>query len=611
MLFFQKILIGIILFFFLGCGGTSPASPKKKAVSKIENTQNSHKMEQIKIIKNPYNIKKSEQLTALTNYFLDKDLAVKKPDFPEKPQQPKLPSAKNLTKGKYEKQVTFEARVEAERQKRIKVIRTIENDYAKKVKVYNETLKQLRDDYNNKVAKKQKNIDAYTSSAVAKAYGIVYGKPYLENSLKYDAEKERFFGHIKSTKGDFDEQVAIDVPIAEAEAFENAVKALHVRVVFDYTNNALMLKKVLIQKESKSYLALLSNSNYESKNISVAINNGDLNLPATPLLSSSLHVSPSDYNIGAINYSKDPEIAALQKKKYELEHRVNEQKQSKQHKADIKRKKEAYEAQIALLEQKVGGYDDIPKLLKNAKQVKTDSTKWLFIIAIESYDFTDPVAYAANSAKRFKAVMKKRLGVEEKNIRTLINSGATSGKIRYYLQDMLAHVKSGDTIYFYYSGHGVPVASQGNAPYLLAQDMSPDYIANDPRFKLQNIYQSLSNSKASKVVAIVDSCFSGGTDNQALFKGVAASRLAPKKVKFNKGKMLVISAGSGTQYSNKYDEKSNRLFSYYVMRGLIKNNSNTQRLYDYVKSNVQEKSYEMGASYEQVPVFSGNIKLAL
>jgi hypothetical protein len=47
------------------------------------------------------------------------------------------------------------------------------------------------------------------------------------------------------------------------------------------------------------------------------------------------------------------------------------------------------------------------------------------------------------------------------------------------------------------------------------------------------------------------------------------------------------------------------------MRGLIKNNKDTQRLYDYVKTNVQEKSYEMGESYEQIPVYSGNIKLKL
>jgi len=254
--------------------------------------------------------------------------------------------------------------------------------------------------------------------------------------------------------------------------------------------------------------------------------------------------------------------------------------------------------------------NDIPKFLKKSKAKKIDNSKWLFIVGIENYEYTDSVKYSAKSAKEFKIVMKKRLGIPEKNIRTLIDRGATSSKIDYRLKDMLRRVKQGDTIYFYYSGHGIPVPSQNNTPYLLAQDMNPAYL-NDERFKLQTIYKSLSKSKASKVIAFIDSCFSGGTDNQALIKGVAATRIKPKKTTFDKSKMVIISAGSGTQYSNKYDEKSNRLFTYYVMRGLIKNNTNTQRLYDYVKSNVQEKSYEMGLSYEQVPVYTGNIKLKL
>ncbi len=47
------------------------------------------------------------------------------------------------------------------------------------------------------------------------------------------------------------------------------------------------------------------------------------------------------------------------------------------------------------------------------------------------------------------------------------------------------------------------------------------------------------------------------------------------------------------------------------MRGLIKNNTNLDRLFTYVKSYVEEKSYEMGASYEQVPVYDGNIKMGI
>lgn len=563
------------------------------------------------VVSNPYNIKQSEQLSALTNYFVKQTLEVQKPNFPSEPNKPTVPDAKELTKGKYEKTAAFEERVKVEKKSRIKQIKDLEAEYAKEVQAYNSEVKRLTDDYNNKVAIKQKDIHKITLGAMAKAYATVYGKPYLEEGLKYDADSERFYGVVKSSKGGFSESVAINVPLQEAESFEKNLNSLSTKVVFDYADDKLVLKNIVLEKANKSYVAMLSDTSYKSENISVAINNGSLNLPATPLLTSSLAINSADYAIGEINYSKDPEIARLQKQKFELEKRVNNKNSSQKREAELKKQKESLEAQIAMLEQKSGGVDDIGTLLKDVKAHAVDESKWLFIVAIENYDFTDPVAYSANSAKEFEKVAQKRLGISQKHTRTLINTGATSGKIRYYMQDMLSHVKSGDTIYFYYSGHGVPVASQENAPYMLAQDMSPDYVANDEKFKLQNIYQSLSGSKASKVVAFVDSCFSGGADNQALFKGVAATRIKPKQVTFDKTKMLVITAGSGTQYSNKYDEKSNRLFSYFVMRGLLNNNTDTQRLYDYVKSNVQEKSYEMGASYEQVPVYDGNIGLKL
>ena len=487
----------------------------------------------------------------------------------------------------------------------------MEMEYARKVKQYNSKVKKLTDEYNNDLAKKRPYLKSITLNAMQKAYAVVYGTPYLENSLKYDADSETFYGVIKSTKGDFREKISFHVPISKAPEFEANVQNIKPRLVFKYEDEKLMLTKVTLQNYSTNYITMLNSQNYKDKTIVVAIDNGTLNLPASPLLSTSLDVSSADYEIGAINYSKDPEIATLQKKKYLLEKNARDKKNSLARAKKLKAQRAALEAQIALLQDTKGGVDDIEKFLQKSQAHKVDKKKWLFIVAIENYAYTDPVAYSANSASRFKEVMQKRLGISEKHTRTLINRGATSGKISYRLEDMLAHVKRGDTIYFYYSGHGIPVPAQKNAPYLLAQDVSPKYVSADPRFKLQTIYKSLSNSKATKVIAFVDSCFSGGTDNQALIKGVAATRIKPKKITFNKKKMIVFSAGSGTQYSNKYDAKSNRLFSYYVMRGLIKNNTNLDRLFTYVKSNVQEKSYEMGASYEQVPVYDGNIKMGI
>lgn len=605
MIFVKSVCFSVLALFFVACGSEKRVQlPTQEVVEK--------KRELPRKVKNPYeNVSESEKITAYTNYFIKKALYTQKPSFPSKPQQPSVPKAKELVKGKYENTKGFELRVKNERKKRAEKLKGIEKSYANKVKEYNTEVKKRTDSYNNTVAHKQKNIQKITSQAMANAYATVYGKPFLENNLKYDADNEIFYGNIKSSKGGFSESVAIKVPLSQAENFERNIGSLKTEVVFDFSNERLSLKKILLQQKKKSYIAQLDTHSYQAQDVRVAINGGSLNLPSAPLLSASLAIDANAYNVGSINYSKDPEIAKLQKRKFELERKTRQKAQSVKREAELKKQREALESQIALLEQKKGGFDDISGLLKKAQGVKTDSKKWLFIVAIENYEYTDPVAYSANSAKQFKKVMQKRLGITEKNTRTLINKNATSGKIRHNLKDMLRHVKKGDSIYFYYSGHGIPVPSQNNSPYLLAQDMSPEYVSDDSRFKLQNIYKSLSDSKARSVVVFADSCFSGGTDNQALIKGVAATRLKPKQVTFDKQKMIVISAGSGTQYSNKYDEKSNRLFSYYVMRGLMKNNTDIQRLYDYVKSNVQEKSYEMGSSYEQVPVYEGAIGMGL
>ncbi len=579
----------------VGCGG-SPKASYSEETGKVEN---------------PYILPKSEQLIALTNYFLKQELNPEKPFFPSQPEKPRDLAGTNLVKGKYEKTEDFEARVSRMKEDRVQTLRALEKKYAKDVKAYNAEVKRLTDNYNNTIATRQKNIKAITLQSMQKAYAVVYGTPYVKEGLTYDADSETFYGKVGSTKGGFEEKVSIKVPLDQAQAFEKARASLDTNVIFDYVDGKLKLQKIDVKYAQKSYVAVLSDVNFKSENMSVAINEGSLQLPAAPILSASFATNTTEYDVGQIVYSKDPEVARLQKIKFELEQKERAKKRTEKEREAAEQKRAALEAQIALLEQKKGGEDDISKLLADSSSHAVDNTKWLFAIAIENYEYTDPVAYSTNSAKQFKAVMKKRLGIPEKNIRMLVNRDATTGKISHDLNDLVSHVKAGDTIYFYYSGHGIPVPAQENAPYLLAQDMSPAYVADDERFKMQTIYMSLSKSKASKVVAFVDSCFSGGNDNQALVKGVAATRLKPKSVTFDKQKMLVISAGSGTQYSNKYDEKSNRLFSYYVMRGLIKNNADTQRLYDYVKSNVQEKSYEMGSSYEQVPVFDGNIGLEL
>ncbi|EHP29137.1 protein containing Caspase domain [Sulfurimonas gotlandica GD1] len=194
----------------------------------------------------------------------------------------------------------------------------------------------------------------------------------------------------------------------------------------------------------------------------------------------------------------------------------------------------------------------------------------------------------------------------------LINENASQAKIKTSMKKMLRRVKSGDSIYFYYNGHGVPVPSLNNEPFMLASNTEPDFVADESFFALKNIYAQLSASKADKIVAIVDSCFSGVTDGKAVLKGVAATKMVAKSVEFDKNRMVVMSAGKGNQYSNGYDKKAHRLFSFYVMKNIIEGDSDIKTLFKDTKAQTYDTSLEeYGDVRAQEPTIEGNFRLSL
>lgn len=255
--------------------------------------------------------------------------------------------------------------------------------------------------------------------------------------------------------------------------------------------------------------------------------------------------------------------------------------------------------------------DDVEKLLANVPAIPVDKSKWLFIIGIEHYDETDNVKYSKRSAELFKKVAQKTLGIDDRRTIFLVDGKATSGKIKDKLDYLVyEEIEKGDTIYFYYNGHGVPDPAT-REPFILPSDKNPDYVNKEEEFKLKNIYKKLSDSKAGKVVAFIDSCFSGATDDKTIFKGVAAPRLKAKSVDFNKKKMVVLTAGKDKQFSNMYADRGHRLFSYFLMKSLINGDKTIEDLYMDVRVNVKRTSKEFGPAKKQEPTIDGNFKFEL
>lgn len=246
-------------------------------------------------------------------------------------------------------------------------------------------------------------------------------------------------------------------------------------------------------------------------------------------------------------------------------------------------------------------------LIEDSEQAPIDAKRWAFIVAVEEYENTDEVKYSQNSGESFELLANHSLGVSQRRTYSLIDERATTSRILDSLDALIKNVKKGDTIFFYYSGHGVPVPEENNEPYILPIDKSVANLSKYKELKLSSIYKKLSNSKASHIIAFVDSCFSGATDKKSVFKGVAAPRLKAKNVSIDKNKMSIITAGGGKQFSNMYEENEHRLFSYFIMEGIAKKNyRDVNKLFDYVRYKVSSTSENFGTLYKQVPTISGN-----
>lgn len=253
--------------------------------------------------------------------------------------------------------------------------------------------------------------------------------------------------------------------------------------------------------------------------------------------------------------------------------------------------------------------NDLQDRLDDTEAVEVDLTKWAIIISPEVYDETDDVAYSVNSGEIFEQVASKVLGVSDRRMYRLIGEDATTGKIKNRLNKLIKFVRPGDTIYFYYSGHGIPDI-ETKEPYILPKDLDPAYVRNEEEFKLASIYHRLQDSKATKIIAFVDSCFSGATDNKTLFKGVAAPRIKAKKIEIDKSKMVVLTAGQDKQFSNMYKDKQMRLFSYFLMKNILDGEKNINEVYKNTKESVEKISFEIGDQYYQSPTIAGDTKIS-
>lgn len=250
--------------------------------------------------------------------------------------------------------------------------------------------------------------------------------------------------------------------------------------------------------------------------------------------------------------------------------------------------------------------------MADRRGVEVDRHRWALIIGIERYRKTSPALYAENDAQVMKELFTRILGVPVENTIVLLNDMATKAELELLIKDRLKGLlKEGDTLYVYYSGHGIP--SPDATPYLLPYDgdvENPMITA----YAVDSFYRDLNDLPADNIFVFIDACFSGrlGRDEEErlLLTGVRPGILKVKDPLLMSEKIVVMSAAETDQVSNYYRSKGYGLFTYYLISGLT-GDADTDgdgrvrlgELVDFVREGVSQSSRRMfGLARHQTPV---------
>jgi len=208
------------------------------------------------------------------------------------------------------------------------------------------------------------------------------------------------------------------------------------------------------------------------------------------------------------------------------------------------------------------------------------------------------VDYAVNDATIFKKYCLNTLGVNEENMFDLIN--ATAGEMSQEI-DLISKIikKLGNKaeLIVYYAGHGYP-DELTKVPYLIPVDVSSSNLSS--AIKLDDFYQKLASTNASKITIFLDACFTGGGRNS----GLVASRgitVKPKEGSLS-GNIVVFSASSAEQSSLPYHDEGHGMFTYFLLKKFQESKGNVTlgELSEYLNQNVPIKSLRINQK-EQDP----------
>lgn len=200
-------------------------------------------------------------------------------------------------------------------------------------------------------------------------------------------------------------------------------------------------------------------------------------------------------------------------------------------------------------------------------QLNASSDTLALIIGISKYEHIEPLKYAHEDARAFRAYLCSTNGgsLSPHKTRLLLNGEATSGSIFASLAFIRDSLEKNDVAYIYFSGHAdVETENISNRGFLLTNNTSETNYYNGG-ISVEHIRDFVTSmkSKGVKVVMIIDACKSG-----KLAGGNKGARLTSESLMQVWANEIKILSATPGQISIESTLLQSGLFTYYLIKGL-------------------------------------------
>jgi uncharacterized caspase-like protein len=216
------------------------------------------------------------------------------------------------------------------------------------------------------------------------------------------------------------------------------------------------------------------------------------------------------------------------------------------------------------------------------------------VIGIENYREVGASKHSAKDAQLFYDYLIA-LGYAPRNVNLLINERATKSDLEFALETWLPnHAVPGGRVVVYYSGHGAPDPETGEA-YLVPANARPAYLKNTG-YAMKRLHGNLASLKDSKVVLLVDACFSGTGGRSVMAPGARPLVNLVSPVLRRGDNVTIMTASQDSQISTSSPERGHGLFTYHLIEALRAGKSAVDDIYEFVRPKVEDDARRQNVS---------------